>query len=436
MLERHRRLLFKQNPQWMGKAPMPFEFRRDLFGRVYDYLQYPQIVAVVGLRRVGKTVLLRQIIADLAGTVDGRNICYISFDDRDFQNYETAEELINYFLAFSDRGSVRYLFLDEIQKVRSWPDLLKTFYDTEENLKMVVSGSSSLEMKKYRETLAGRIVTIHMPIFSFKEFVRYFGLRCTISLGDLMREYDQHFLLEKERYALLFENYLLKGAFPELLTIDEEAFIKQYIKDAVMEKIVAEIAKGREDVVYELLKVFARNTARLFDVVNLANALSLNRNAVANYVIALERAFVIKIAHNYGKSAMRQARTGKKAHIVHSCVPIALFDLPFSVTQINGVDRGYLVESTVANSLESTAFWMSPQKDEVDIVLQDNALLPVEVKYQEHITKADLKGILKFMDRFDVKEGVVVTKDILAEEKIGSKRIIYIPAWLFLLIGD
>ena len=435
MLERHKRILMKQNPQWQDEPFKSFEFRRDLFEPVYNYLQYPQIIAVVGLRRVGKTVLLKQIIKELSATVQRMNIGYISFDDMDFQKYETADELINYFLTFSDGGEMRFLFLDEIQKVPHWPDLLKTLYDTEGNLKIVVSGSSSLEMKHYRETLAGRIITMFMPIFTFKEFVRYFGMRSSIARKGMMRDYELNFLGDKERYSLLFEQYLIKGAFPELLEVDDEDFIKRYIKESVIEKVVADVSRSvrpkREDMVYELLRIFSKNTARLFDISNIASSLGINRNTTANYIRALENSFLIKIDYNHTKSTMKQARSSKKAHIAHSSIPIALFDYPFEIMGIDGSDRGFLVESTIANSLDDTTFWRTSQKHEVDIVVQNS---PVEVKYRKQITKNDLKGILKFMEKFKVGEGMVITKDIFKEESIRGKRIIYIPAWLFLLL--
>lgn len=439
MLERHRRLLLKQNPQWRDESLGTYEFRRDLFDATSKYMKHKQILAVVGLRRIGKTILLKQILEILAKKSNRQNLCYISFDDRDFQKYEIAEDLINYFLEFSNRKSKRYLFLDEIQKVENWPDLLKTYYDLETNLKIVISGSSSLELKEYKETLAGRIVTVHMPIFTFKEYVRYSGLKSEISFKNLLREYDLNFLLNKEKYEIIFNDYLVKGAFPELLEVDDEDFIKKYIRESVIEKVVADVSKTddirRPDIVYELLSIFSKNTGRLFEIINISNALSLNRNVIANYIHVLEKTFLIKINYNYTKSAIKKARTSKKAYIAHCCIPIALLDYPFSILEIDGEDRGYLVESTIANSIDGTSFWRTPQKIEVDIIVEDDIILPIEVKYRREIGKSDIKGLLKFLERFNLNKGIIVTKDLLKIEQIGSKEVIYIPAWLFLLLS-
>ena len=91
-------------------------FERDLIKDLQRYIEYRQILGIVGLRRVGKTILMKQIASKLHAPEN--NICYISLDDIDFQKYEIVEDLINYFLEFSDKNERRYLFLDEVQKLR------------------------------------------------------------------------------------------------------------------------------------------------------------------------------------------------------------------------------------------------------------------------------------------------------------------------------
>ncbi|MBN1390958.1 MAG: ATP-binding protein [Candidatus Thermoplasmatota archaeon] len=436
MDERHRRLLIKQNPHWSGDPIRTYEFKRDQFHILQKDMDHPQIIAIVGLRRTGKTVLLKQIMQDLQWNVPDNNIGYISFDDRDFQRYETANELIDYFLTFSNRDERRYLFLDEIQKVPNWPDLLKTLYDIEEGLKIIISGSSSLDLKDSRETLAGRILTHIIPVLSFREFVGYFGHLNSIEVGSLSREYDLKFLSKKEIYISLLEDYIRKGAFPELLDQSDQSFITRYIKESVIDKVISDISRKirprREDIVNDLLIIFSRNTARLFEIVNIANALGIDRNTASEYINTLKSTFLIKVDHNFTKSALKRARTSKKAYIAHSCIPIAM--LEHQMGSIDGTDMGHLIETIIANNLTETAFWRSPGKEEVDIVL--SGPIPVEIKYRDHIGKKDLAGLLRFMDRFDVRTGMVVTRDELDLNGSDDRRILRIPVWLFLLIDQ
>ncbi len=436
MEERHRRLLIKQNPWWQDKKTETSKFERDLLGKLLGYIKYKQIIAIVGLRRVGKTTLMKQIIKKL--NAKKNNICYISFDDIDFQKYEIAEDLINYFLEFSDKKQERYLFLDEIQKLPNWADLLKVYYDTEENLKVIVSGSASLEIQECKETLAGRILTFNLPILTFKEFVRYFigGEEISAkSTKELFREYDLKLAMKKREYEELFKKYLTKGAFPELLEIEDEEFIKKYIKESVIEKAIsdiAEITEENEKIIYELFRLLANSNAQLFEIINLAGVLKINRNLISYYIDLLEKAFLIKISYNLTKSIAKQVRVGKKQYVGHSSIVISSLDYPFEV--INTEVAGHLVEATIANNIDKISFWRSPQKDEVDIIIKGREALPLEVKYQSQITGGDFKSVLKFCKKFHVKKGIIVTKDLFEKRNIENIEILLIPAWLFLLV--
>lgn len=433
MDERHRRLLVRQNPWWQDRKPELPKFKRDLLEEMLKHLDHKQIVAIVGLRRVGKTTMMKQIIQNLKAQKN--NICYISFDDIDFQKYETADDLINYFLEFSDKKKRRYLFLDEVQKLPNWADLLKTYYDTENNLKMLVSGSASLEIKKHKETLAGRILSFHLPIFTFKEFARYFGMEYKIQGKNLLREYDLKFSAKKEQYKYLFEKYLASGAFPELIETDDDEFIRKYVGESVVEKAISDVARitgEDEKTIYELFRLLAHSNAQLFDIVNLARVLGTNRNKVSRYVSLLEKSFLIKIGYNYTASVAIQVRKSKKQYVCHSSVVMAL--LGYRPEILNTEVAGHLVEATIANNLEKISFWRTPQKDEVDIVAEQNGLMPIEVKYRGQISRKDVKSLLKFMKKFNIEKGTVITKELLEKKSFKEKRVLFIPAWLFLLL--
>jgi len=427
--ERIIRLLRKQNPWWEEEEVELPEFKRDLYKKIEEYMKRKQIIAIVGLRRIGKTILMKQIIQPLKNK---KNVCYISFDDKNFQNYELAEDLINYFMELSTNGK-KYLFLDEIQKLPNWNDLLKTYYDLDENLKIVISGSSSLELKEKKETLAGRIFTFHLPILTFKEFVRYHRLKDSISFKNILDDYKRNFLLNKGWYLKLFNDYLLKGAFPEIIDEKDEEFIKRYINESVIEKVIFDLSKQikpkREDILRELLLILAKNSAKLFEIQNISSALKVDRHLISRFVYLLEKTFLIKISHNFTASVIKQLRVNRKEYLAHPSIIISLLDYTFDIFNLEN-EIGYLVETLVANNFEKLNFWRTPQKDEVDIIINK---MPIEVKYRNEITRKDIKGLVKFLDRFKLKEGYVITKDILKGEYIDDKRIMFIPAWLFLL---
>ncbi len=433
MEERHKLLLIKLNPWWNNQTVTLPTFERDLLQEILRYLPYKQVLTIIGLRRVGKTIMMKQIIQKIQEP--NQNICYISFDDIDFQDYRIAEDLINYFLEYSDKKKKRYLFLDEIQKLPHWADLIKTYYDNEENLKIIVSGSASLEVKKGKETLAGRILSFHLPVVSFSEYVRYFKKDYTISKDNIFREYDLQFADKKETYQTLWNEYLIKGAFPELFDIPltEKEYIKKYMKESVIEKSISDIARitnEDEKLIYELFRLLANSNARLFEIINLANILKINRNRLSHCISLLEKSFLITIAYNYTASVAKQVRSNKKQYIAHSSLVIAILDYPFEVltTEL----AGHLVEGVITTAIKNASFWRTPQKDEVDIITKEG--FPIEVKYQTQITNNDIRSLLKFCKKFRKNKGIVLTKNLLEKHNFETVEIQYIPAWFYSLL--
>lgn len=66
-------------------------------------------------------------------------------------------------------------------------------------------------------------------------------------------------------------------------------------------------------------------------------------------------------------------------------------------------------------------------------VVRDRGITPIEVKYKEMITKNDVRSIVKFCEKFKVMQEIIVTKNLLEEKEIQGNKILFIPAWLFLL---
>jgi len=93
---------------------------------------------------------------------------------------------------------------------------------------------------------------------------------------------------------------------------------------------------------------------------------------------------------------------------------------------------GKIAENLVLFKTKAEHYWREHEK-EVDFILKDKPLLPIEVKYQPKIKLKELKSLLKFMDKFKIKKAFVATEDHEAEERAGNKVIIFRPLWKWLL---
>lgn len=404
------------NPWWEGQFKAAFK-DRDIYAKIQKYIELPHILAFTGLRRTGKTTLMLKIAEDAAKKkFDARNIIYFSFDE--FKDVEIRKIIAEYegLMERSFRKGKFLILLDEIQKLNDWENQLKSVYDTfGRNVKIIVSGSESLFIKsKSKETLAGRIFEFKIEPLSFKEFLSFRNV-----------SFKPMGLYERELSRLLDE-YTLTLGFPELVNIKDKGIIKKYINESVVEKVVfrdmQNLFKIKDiSVIESLLNIFLEEPGQLVDVSDLSKELRVSRQTISTYLTYLEESFLIRKLYNYSKSRRKIERKLKKYYPT-----IISADLLFRDDELS---KSKVFEWLIVMQLKAEFFWRDPYKNEVDVVLAEKNPLPVEIKYG----KIDTHGILAFMRKFNVSEGVVITKNKEERHKIDGLHISFIPAFKFLL---
>jgi uncharacterized protein len=401
-----------------------------------SYIDKKQILALVGLRRVGKTTLLKQIIFDLLKNINPKQIMFFSFEHKS-SNKDLLEELIYYFIEDNNKKEKIYIFLDEIQNIEGFEDVLKKFYDRELNIKFIISGSSSIKINKSKESLAGRIYDFYIPYLTFKEYLEMKKMKIDkFNLNSFKKNYES-LLFYKEKIEKYFLEYLYKGAFPELVNEDDEEIIRRYINNSVVERIIfkdiPDIFNIRnKEALEKILEFICSKTSNIISFEKLSEVSNINQETVSEYVNYLKLSFIIKLSFNYSKNKSKQMRKNKKMYIVHPCIAISkefygkeIFNMPEIM--------GKYVETLVANNSNAKFFWNENQI-EVDVInIDKNFIYPMEVKYRNNITNSDLKGLLNFMDQFKINKGFLITKNIFKTEIIDKKEIIFLPVWFYLL---
>ena len=408
----------KYNLHWREDFTYGYEIKRDLFDELIKHLNARQTIGIIGLRRTGKTVMLKQVIDLLIKEGVARDrILYFSFDDE----VASLEEVINEFQSRIGTDIIGagklYVFLDEIQKLEGWQDQVKYYYDTYPEMKFFVSGSSSLFLKtKAEESLAGRIFLYHLPVLSFTEFLRLKGENDLIKRPDMFKE-------NLKEQMLLY----IKRQLPELVTADE-SFIDMYLESIFSKMIYEDLPKvfpiEYEDLLKQLVKIVASNPGIVTDYATLASDLGINRKTITKYISYLERGFLIQKCYNYSKNRLTTEKKMKRLYLTNST-------LLFHLAEYSDFDR--IVENLVINSSQAQFFWRKGTAEVDCVLVKNDVIMPIECKYRDNIRKKDIKGLMKFLDKFDVDTGYVVTKDRDLSEIVDDKRIVYIPLWKWLL---
>lgn len=418
-------MIEKYNFHWKDGFYYDFPKERELFSDILKYINSRQIISLIGLRRTGKTTILKQLIDHLIkGEVSREHILFYSFDEDQPQIKDIMGEyearLGKDILEIKDTV---FIFLDEIQKLDGWQNQVKYYYDSYKNIKFFVSGSSSLFIRKHvQESLAGRIYEFVLRPLSFKEFLIFRNKEDMIKKSRLFEE-----SLQKEFLAYQ------KRQFVELVNENEEN-VGKYVKTLIEKIIYQDIPKifpiENEELLLKIIKIVASNPGMLLDYESLSNEIGISRVTLSNYFFYLEESFLAKRLYNFSKNMLTSEKKMKKAYITTTS---------FFPYLNEGVEETKLVENLIVAELDAKFFWRTPQKYEVDIILEEKGdIIPIEVKYMKNIAANEVKNLLRFCEKFNAKKAVMVTKDKLGENefklKNGKKiKIEFIPAWMFLL---
>lgn len=415
--------------------------KRNIFYKINKYTRDRQIISITGLRRTGKTTILYQLIEDLIKNekINPKNILYFSFDEITAKNPEIIDEIIRYYHAAIIQKNLpdkekRFFFLDEVQKIDNWQAILKRYYDLKYNIKFIVSGSESLFIrKKAKESLAGRNFEFQTNPLSFKEFIKF--KRINIDKNTYKEVYGES-ITKQEIIKNLYKEYLMGGGFPETIDYDIEKK-QEYIKNSILEKIIFSDIPSmfkitNPEILAKIMEIASNNTSGLFEINNIIESLNIGRNTAALYLSYLENSFLIKLSYNYTKSKIKQLRTSKKIYVTDTGIVNATLK---KKTVDSPEEWGKLVETQIFNEVSEknqVFFWRDKKQNEIDIIVKNKEIMPIEVKYRNEIRGRDIKTLNNFAKKNNIKKSTVITKNLFKLDK----KIDYIPAWLFSLIEE
>jgi len=406
--------LLRFNPWWESgeiSEELAKPFKRKLFYEVLKVLGKRQIVEIVGLRRVGKTTLLYQLIQTLLKKVNERKVLYFSFDEE----IGSVKELIRVYerevihKKIEDAGKV-YIFLVEIQKCKNWDSQLKIFYDLYPNIKFFISGSASLLLdKKAKESLAGRVIGFTLKPLSFGEFLEFKGTRIKkLKLGE-------------RTLATQFFDYLKKGGFIELTFEESDKRIREYVRANVLERIifrdVPEAFGARDlELMKTLVELFCKESGMILNVDSLARDLGRSKLTISNYIYYLRFSMLIRLVKNLRKGFLIASRKRKKVYVNSTAFIYAYRDVREAIERF--------LETYVCAALDLEYYYRD--RFEIDFIKKNKRIVGIEVKSK--VRKSEVEAFSKKLSRLGIKKGIVVTKD----QKFRVKGVEVKPAYFIL----
>lgn len=400
--------------------------KREILDVIAGYLPMPHAVIISGIRRVGKSTLLAQIMKNYYKD----EVFYLSFEDERLINFglEDFNNLYEIFLELY--GERKVFFFDEIQNVPKWEIFVRRMQD--KGSKFFLTGSNaSLLSKELGTKLTGRCIMLELHPFSFREFLDF-------------KRYSLHkdalsYTAERAEIKKYFNEYLGKGGMPEYLKYKDMILLKRIYEDILYRDIVARYEIKEVKALRELAFYFISNVTGLFSYNNLKQILQLGSvNTVRSYVDYLENSFLVSATNRFSYSLKQQFVANKKIYCIDNGI---VESVSFQFSKNKGRFLENLVFAELKRRHKDIYYYKTTNNLEVDFFVKEgkNKFLLYQVSESlgnVKVRQREISSLVSSMNELKVNNAFILTED--SEERIQDKNktIAVKPVYKWLLESD
>ena len=327
---------------------------REALKKVSEFLKLPHALVISGLRRSGKSTLLKQIHKTF---YRHKLVYYFNFEDERLIGFKVEDFNLLYETFIELFGKSQVFFFDEIQNIEGWEHFVRRMYDR--GFKFIITGSnSSLLSRELGTKLTGRYVGLELYPFSFPEFLKFKGISFS---GEPLTE-------ERGLIKGAFNEYLEKGGIPEYLRFENAELLKTLYENILYKDILVRYGLGDEKALRELSLYLFTNYATEINYSKLQKLLGLgSANTVKSYIGYLENSYMVFTVPKYDFSLKKQIYSPKKVYAIDSAF-INLISFKFSR------DRGKMMENLVFLELKrrNLKLYYHRDRQECDFIVTEN----------------------------------------------------------------
>jgi len=410
-----RKIVVKQKEE-LEKANVTL--KRDILNDILKWFSDNRVIILTGIRRCGKSTILKQIMKSKT------DYCYVNFEDERFLDFSAQDfEILNEVL-IEIYGNSNIYFFDEIQNIDKFEAFVRRLQD--EGKKVILTGSNaSLLSREFGTRLTGRYKPFEVFPFSFSEFLKFRGIHV---------EKEGVYLVQKRvEIKKAFNEYLSLGGFPEYIKTMDKDYIKNVFDNILYKDIITRYSIKKQKIIKELVSILATNISSTFTYNSIKNSLGLaNSITVKEYISYLENSYLFFELSKFHFSLKKSLSSPKKIYLVDS-----------AFNQITGFNfspnNGRNLENVVFVELKrrkKEVYYFS-EKNECDFIIKDgsNICEAIQVCYNldKNNKEREINWLIEAMNKFNLREGLIITFDQEEEVKIDNKKITFKPVWKWLL---
>ncbi|RLJ07634.1 MAG: hypothetical protein DRP16_03065 [Candidatus Aenigmatarchaeota archaeon] len=392
---------------------------REMRNEAKRYIQVPNILAILGVRRCGKSMLSWEIFKD-------EKFSYINFDDERLvgMKAEDLNKVLEVFYELYGKG-LKCIVLDEPQNIEKWELFANRLRRTK---RVIVTGSNSkLLSGELATALTGRFVSFTIFPFSFKELLKFYGVGIeNITTG-----------VRGEVFKYLKE-YLELGGFPERFRLGERIINEIYF--SILTKDVLRRGKVKKEVELKKISNFLiGNFSKEFSFRSVKEFTGVKHlSTVSKWVDLLEQAYLLFVVERFSFKLKKPVFAPKKVYCVDN-------GLANSVSFRVAENFGRLMENTVFLELLRKRvygleiyYYKDALQHEVDFVVKEGLRIKqlIQVTYasgRDEIEKREIKSLLKASRELKCKNLLVITWDFEGDETLEGRKIKFVPLWKWLV---
>jgi uncharacterized protein len=366
------------------------------------HLTSPAVSVILGVRRCGKSTLLKQI----AVSIKTENIFYLTLDDPRLVSFKATDFETVYAIWLKNQGpskATAVLFLDEVQEVEGWEKWVNFFAEAKGHKVFITGSNSKLLSSELATYLTGRHLDVYLTPLSFSEIVS--------GITDLNPH--SHGVENRSRLEQLFEKYCQYGGFPRCVLDESLSYLPIYYSDIVQRDIIVRGKIRNKAAMVDFARIVASETSRLVNHSKIARLLKLKDEAtVRKFGRFLVQSYLFYDIRAFAKSIRVQNRSLPKYY----CVDHAM-------AQANGfwkvTDATRVLELVVCAELKRRShevfYWKSQKNYEVDFIVSkgNTAEVAVQVCYAMNdpaTEERELRALDAAFSELRVKNLVIITR--------------------------
>jgi len=376
---------------------------RKLEESILQFLDVPEIIAVLGARQCGKTTMMERIISRLPKAVS------LSFEDqKTLAIFEQSPD--RYFSAYV-KGN-RYLFIDEFQYARHGGKILKYIYDTQK-IKIIISGSSALEIAVHAvKYLVGRIVVFELFPFDFEEWL----MAKDQSMLKVLRRYKKQGKRGEsmasiaspvhEKFVGLHEEYIRFGGYPRVVieeSLKRKEQLLQNIYNTYFLREVRDVLGLIDDYKLQaLLKALSLQVGSLVEYEELGRLSGFSFPTLKKILNFLEKTYICKFIRPFYKNKRTEIVKNPKVYFLDTGLRNATIS-DFRKF-LDRPDAGHLLENGLAMEMMKKGydihFWRDKKQHELDFIINRGNQDVIALESKSYLKSKSAPSVSRFENMY------------------------------------